>query len=139
MTRVRPMGKMYTISKHRFLELYHFCLQYNEWKDMLAYKTDTVRSPSITGMPTAKGKTSDKTCDLVIDREELSKKIELIRDTAFETDEYMMPYIIKAVTNEGITYNYLSTRMDIPCSKNTWYKIRRMFYYNLNENMKNMK
>lgn len=136
MTRVRTMGKQYNISKHRFYELYHFCLQYREWKDMLKYKIDTVKSPSVTDMPIAKGGTSDKTSNLAIDRADISKKIDLVERTAFDTDEYMAPYIIKAVTNEGITYDYLSTRMNIPCSKNTWYKIRRKFYYNLNENMK---
>lgn len=136
MTRVRTMGKQYNISKHRFYELYHFCLQYREWKDMLAYKTDTLKSPSLSNMPIAKGGISDKTSELAIDREDISKKVKLLENTAKETDENLAPYIIKAVTNEGITYNYLSTRMDIPCSKNTWYKIRRKFYYNLNENMK---
>ena len=43
MGKVRTLNTKYGISKHRFKELYYWCLQYNEWKDELKYKTDTVR------------------------------------------------------------------------------------------------
>ncbi len=40
--------KKYNISKHRFSELYHHCLQYNKWMDELTYKCDAVHSIEIT-------------------------------------------------------------------------------------------
>ena len=43
MGKVRPINeKKYDISKHRFLELYHFCMQYNEWKDELTQRGSTL-------------------------------------------------------------------------------------------------
>lgn len=125
--------KKYGISPHRFKELYHFCLQYHEWKDELKYKCDTVKSIEITDMPVAHGGSSDQTQSLAIRRTELSNKVKLIEDTAMEADAEIYKYIIKAVTNEGITYNYLSTVMNIPCGKDMYYDRRRKFYWLLSQ------
>ena len=125
--------KKYNISSHRFMELYHFCLQYNEWKDELKYKVDTLKSVQITDAPAAGGGVSDGTARLAARRVELQKKCELIEQTAIEADAEIYPYILKAVTNEGITYGYLSTVMDIPCSRNTWYERRKKFYWLLSK------
>lgn len=134
MPNERPLNQIkYGISTNRFWELRSFCLQYNEWKDMLKYNVDTVKSPTITDMPTGKGRTSDPTATRGVDRALLSQKCDIIEQTARETDEVLYPYIIKAVTNKGIGYNYLSAVMNIPCSHNTWYKVRRQFYILLNK------
>ena len=45
MAKVRPINeKKYNIDKHRFMELYYHCLQYQKWKEELKYIDDTVRS-----------------------------------------------------------------------------------------------
>lgn len=124
--------KKYGISPHRFKELYHFCLQYNEWKDELEYKCDTVKSIEITDMPSAHSN-SDATQNLAMRRVELRRKCELIEQTAIETDVDLYQYILKAVTNEGITYKYLSTVMGIPCGKDMFYDRRRRFYWLLSQ------
>lgn len=124
--------KKYGISPNRFRELYYFCLQYNEWKDELTYKCDTVKSVKITDMPGAH-QTSDDTELLATRRAELSRKCELIEQTAIEAGADLYQYIIKAVTNEGITYNYLSAVMDIPCGKDMYYDRRRKFYWLLSK------
>ena len=130
---VRPLNeRKYNISKHRFAEVYHFCLQYSEWKDELKYKTDNLNGVQITGMPTAhSGVSSVET--LAIRRAILEGKCKVIEQTAIETDSEIYQYILKAVTNEFISYNYLYTVMGIPCSRNTWYERRRKFYYLLAE------
>jgi len=124
--------KKYNISPHRFMELYHFCLQYNEWKDELAYKCDGVKSIQISDMPGAHSN-SDTTNDIAIRRAALSEKGELIEKTAMEADADIHKYILKAVTNEGITYNYLHTVMGIPCGKDMYYDRRRRFYWLLSK------
>ena len=124
--------KKYNISSHRFMELYHYCLQYNEWKDELKYKCDTVNGIEITDMPTSHGN-ADVTQALAMRRTELTRKCETIEQTAIETDAEIYPYILKAVTNEGITYNYLSSVMDIPCGKDMYYDRRRKFYWLLSQ------
>lgn len=120
--------KKYNISSHRFMELYHLCLQYNEWKDELKYKRDAVKSIEITDMPVTHGN-SDSTSALAIRRAGLSRKCELIEQTAIEADGDIYQYILKAVTNEGISYNYLREVCGIPCGKNYYYDKRRKFYW----------
>lgn len=122
----------YNISSHRFMELYHFCLQYNEWKDELKYKCSSVKSIEITDMLTAHSG-SDQTQDLAMRRAELSKRCELIEQTAIEADAELYPYILKAVTNEGVSYNYLKMVCGIPCSRNTYYSRRKKFYWLLSK------
>jgi len=129
MPNVRPINeKKYQISKRRFAELYNFCLQYNEWKDELQYKTDGVGSPAITDMPVTHGN-SDSTQVIAMRRKELSDKCRLVEQTAIEADPEIYQYILKAVTNEGISYHYLRTIMDIPCGKNMYYDRRKKFYW----------
>lgn len=124
--------KKYNISPHRFMELYHYCLQYNEWQDELKYKCDTVRSIEISDMPSAHNNT-DATQNLAMRRAELSKKCELVEETVKEADEELYQYILKAVTNEGITYNYLKMVCNIPASKDVYYDRRRKFYWLLSQ------
>lgn len=133
MTNVRNTSlKKYNISPHRFMELYHYCLQYNEWKDELKYKCDTVRGIEITDMPITHSN-SDVTQNLAIRRAELRNKCELIEMTAVEADAELYQYILKAVTNEGITYNYLKMVCNIPCGKDMYYDRRRKFYWLLSQ------
>lgn len=124
--------KKYDISAHRFLELYHFCLQYNEWQDELKYKTDTVKSIEVSDMPSAHSN-ADATQQLAIRRAQLTSKCELVEQTAIEADADIYPYILKAVTNEGITYKYLKSIMNIPCGKDMYYDRRRKFYWLLSQ------
>jgi len=133
MGNVRPLNsEKYEMSKHRFFELYHFCMQYNEWKDELKYNTDTIGSICNDGMPRSSNIT-DGTGQLGIRRAILSKNCEIVEQTAIETDSEIYQYIIKAVTNDGITYNYLKMVMGIPVSHNTYYDKRRKFYWLLSQ------
>ena len=129
MPNVRSLNKdKYKISRHKFAEVYHFCMQYNEWKDELKYKTDTVKSVEITDMPMSQS-VGDATSDLACRRAELRWKCELVEQTAVEADEQIYQYILKAVTNEGISFNYLKMVMSIPCGKDMYYNRRRKFYW----------
>ncbi len=129
MSDVRPINKeKYKITKHRLLELYHFCLQYNEWKEELKYSTDTVGAIISDGLPRGSN-TSDSTGKLGSKRADLSRKCEVIEQTALEADADLYQYILKAVTNEGISFNYLKMMMDIPCGKKMYYDRRRKFYW----------
>ncbi len=58
----------YYISKHRYYELKHFCLQYNEWID-----------------PTA---------EIAIRRSQLQQNIETIKDAAAQTDRVLFNYLM---------------------------------------------
>lgn len=132
---VRPLNeRKYNISKHRFAEVYHFCLQYSEWKDELKYKMDNLNGVQITDMPTSHSNESSVET-LAIRRAALEGKCKVIEQTAIETDSEIYQYIIKAVTNEFISYNYLYKVMDIPCGKKMYYDRRRKFYYLLSQKL----
>lgn len=133
MPNKRPLNEnKYNISKHRFLELYHFCMQYNEWRNELKYNKDTVRSIGITDMPTSHN-AGDATADLAIRRADLRRKCELIEQTAIEADAEIYEYIIKGVANDWATYPYMQGVMGIPCSRNTYYSRRRKFFWLLSK------
>jgi hypothetical protein len=140
----------YGISKHRYGELKNFCLQYGEWRDELKYKTDAVKSPQITGMPFVGG-ISDSTANLAMRREILFRNCQVVEQTMIQaittlkkgnTKEYvwngdfqeLYPHMIKSITNEDINYDYLFLNMNIPIGRDTYYQIRRYFYFLLDKN-----
>jgi hypothetical protein len=142
----------YGISKYRYLELHSFCLQYNEWKDKLKYQTNALKSQQLTGMPFVGG-TSDSTQSLATKRLELAKNCELVERTVLEaittlkkgsSSKYLyegdyhdlFEHMLKAVTNDDITYTYLDQIMRIPIGRDCYYMFRRYFYYLLDINKK---
>lgn len=129
MPDVRPINQdKYNISKHRFLELYHFCMQYQEWRDELKYCTDTVKGINYSAEIKGTG-TDNATEQLAIRRDELKRKCELIEQTAIEADPEIYQYIIKGVTANYASYKYLREVMNIPCGKDMYYNRRRKFYW----------
>lgn len=118
----------YHLSKHRCLELKHFCLQYPEWKQRLKAITD-IRS-SDTVMP-GSDQISNETERIAIERTMLKNKIELVEKTCMETDQVLWFYILQGVTEET-TYTYLRNAMNIPCGKNMYYDRYRRFFWLLN-------
>lgn len=119
----------YWISKHRFYEIQHMCYQYQEWKD--EYRTlseQTVSGIDYDGMPHGTG-VSSPTENVGIRLTELANKIALVEETAIEADPSLAKYILKAVTDENVTFNYLQQVMNIPCGKDMYYSKRRRFYW----------
>lgn len=106
MSRIRGLPKEYKISEIRFRELYYFCLQYHEWKSQRSKYTRDSR-----------------------EYQEYTEKINMVERACEEVGGELAPYIREAVTNKGITYQTLRSRMNIPCSSNTYYKYRRKFYW----------
>ncbi len=130
MPDVRPINeKKYEISKHRFLELYHFCMQYQEWKEELKCNKDTVKGIASTEGIRGNGGTGSATESLVIRRLKIMEKCELIEQTAIEADSELYPYILEGVTRDYASYKYLRQVRGIPCGKDMYYDRRRKFYW----------
>lgn len=134
-TVIRPelsTKNKYWIDKHRHYELKHFCLQYPTWKrtyralEQLGVTMTTFDRTPGNGAPT------DVTAKYAIRKFYYSSKIDMVEKAAREADQDLYLYILKAVT-EGLSYTYLKTSMDIPCSKDTYYDRYRRFFWLLNE------
>ena len=61
-----------------------------------------------------------------------AERIKLIEEAAMQADDFLYPYILKAVT-EGLSYTYLKSRMDIPCGRDMYYDRYRRFFWLLSE------
>jgi hypothetical protein len=125
----------YGISRKRYKELCGFCEQYPEWIDELQYKTDILKSKTITDMPLPPSRVGNQQEDLAIRRIELQKKCEVIEQTAIEADADLYKYIIKNVCYEKPIY-YLINTMGMPCSERSFRDKKRYFFYLLAKNKK---
>ncbi len=116
------------ISKHRYLELKHYCLQYQEWaKEYSELSDNVVKSSSLV-----KSKCSTEIDDLVGDlasrRVFLLSKMELVKQTAKSVDNVLGEYIFIAVTQDK-SFVYLKTVLNIPCERDMYYNRYRKFFY----------
>lgn len=134
-TLIRPelsTNNKYHISKHRYYELKHFCLQYSSWKKTYAALNELgITSSLLDGMPS--GRTvSDLTAKYAVRKALYSERIKMVEQAAMDADPDLYVYIIKAVT-EGLSYTYLQTKLEIPCSRSMYYDRYRRFFWLLNE------
>lgn len=129
-TTIRPnisSKKRYWISKERYYELKHFCMQYKEWKK-LYLELSEASFPGSVVKRTYRADLSDLTSEKAIILCSLHKKMALVEDTAKKADIGLWNYIFEAVT-ENRSYVYLDTVMHIPCSKDLYYDRYRKFFW----------
>ena len=129
--QLSPKNKYY-IDKHKHYELKHFCLQYPDWKKEYAAYCDIGPNLSSFEQLYSGGMKSDPVANWAIKREYYKEKIDLIERVAEETDYILYKYILKAVT-EGLSYTYLRTILQIPCSKDHYYTLYRRFFWLLSK------
>lgn len=130
-TMIRPelsRDNKYWISKHRYYELKHFCLQYPLWKTAYNAFDDTgIPLSMIEKVPTS-NMPGDPTGKRAVMKAYYKEKIDLIERVALDADQYLYDYILKAVT-EGLSYTYLRTKLDIPCGRDMYYDRYRKFFW----------
>ena len=118
----------YYISKHRYYELKHFCLQYPEWKrEIKELRANSIRTGSLIFRT---GETShvDMVSENAIRIFSLGEKMQKVDLAIKQLDDWIQPYIFAAVT-EGYSFTYLKTVMNIPCERDTYYDRYRRFFY----------
>lgn len=114
-------NNQFYISKHRYYELKHFCLQYNEWRELYLYaKTQTLHE---LDDPTGYYASIMADCEYCMG---------LVEDAAACTDEVLGRYILKHVTT-GSTYEKLRMMDSIPCGRELFYTYLRKFYWILSQ------
>lgn len=132
---VHSTKNKYWISRHRFYQLYHWCLQYQEWKDRcVCLENGGLTGVQYSDMP--KGTTvGNPTERMGIELSDYLDKIKTLEDVAKEADADLAPYILASVTQEYATYNYLKS-LNMPCSRNTFYDRRQKFFWLLSEKLR---
>ena len=117
----------YHITKHRYYELKHFCLQYEDWKKALAMLDGwRAHGDEIGGI--IKGNIpSNPTEQCAMLRAYYSQRIKLIDDCLALLEPAIVPYLLKGVT-EGLSYNQLRAR-GCPCGSEMYYELYRKFFW----------
>lgn len=109
----------YYICKNRYYELKYHCLQYGDWKH--AY--NIIFQMYDVGKDTSKFAT-----DLVF----YKTKIETLEKAVMDAEPSLYNYILKGVT-QGVSYDHLKTKYDIPCGREMYYDRYRKFFYILDK------
>ena len=131
MSKLRPelsQNNPHWISRHRYYELKHFCLQYYAWKSQYADISISLRSVETDTSAVVKSEVSNPTEDLALTRLYYKERMELIERTAEETHPIIGRYIFVGVT-EGVSYEIINARETIPCSKDEYYDLYRRFFW----------
>lgn len=132
-TTIRPelSGKnKYYVERHRYYELKHFCLQYPMWKKAYIELDGYSKRP-----PTRVTRTNtygDPTAKCAMTKSFYSERMSMIERAAEQADPELANYILRGVTEE-LSYNCLKSRLDIPCSKDTYYDRYRRFFWLLDK------
>lgn len=122
----------YYIDKHRYYELKHFCLQYKEWKRAYEACNEAIIFTSTIDKLPSTNMTSDLTAKYALRKVQYAERIKLIEQAAKDADEFLYPYLLRAVT-EGLSFTHLKARLDIPCGRDMYYDRYRKFFWLLSE------
>lgn len=134
-TTIRPElseNNPYWIERHRYYELKHFCLQYLIWKKACQALDGLSQRPADLARFIKNHSHGDPTAKCAEAKAFYSSRMDMLEKTAIEADKELWAYILKGVT-EGLSYDKLKARLDIPCSKDIYYNRYRKFFYLLDK------
>ena len=134
-TMIRPElsdKNKYWIEKRRYYELKHFCLQYPIWRKAYVALDGMSKRPECFIIFNKSNPFSDPTAKCAETLTYYLDRIKTVEQTAIDTDSGLACYILKAVT-EGVSYDYLKSRLEIPCCKDVYYNLYRRFFWLLNK------
>lgn len=121
----------FKIEKFRYLELKNFCRQYGIWRaSENALTTLSQRNPD--DIPVRATATENPVERVVNAAEVYRNRIKLIECCVYWAAPEIDEYLLKGVT-EGLSYDILSARYNIPCSREYYYQRYRMFFWILNK------
>ena len=123
------------ISKHRYYELKHFCLQYPEWKKALASLDGYSAMSSERREWIDEGDVSDATERVVEQRLRYSQYVDMVEQAANKAADDLANLLVEAVTN-GYSYETMIARKGVPCCKEVWYAMYRRFFWLLDKSRK---
>lgn len=120
------------VSKHRYLELKHFCLQYRTF--LMARNALYMRLPSnyISDGTQKRFEKNDPVGKIVETIERYDRRMGKVDKTLELCDPVIAKYLKKGVT-EGLSYEAMNAFEKIPCGKGYYYKEYRKFFYILSK------
>ena len=123
------------IDPERYLELKHFCLQYNKWNDAVHdYNLYRMSRTCMSGHVDKRIAESDPTADFVINYQENNFRRILIEGCALEANRSIHDWIVMGVAN-GLGYEQLKAR-GLACGKDYYYEAYHKFFYILDKRRK---
>lgn len=125
--------RKYDMTRAEKENAYWYAMRYNDMKAERKVLMDTARAIQYSDMPRGSLNTNSPVEEAAIRVAEISDKIDLIEQTARDSGGDLYKWLLYAVTNRGRGYEYLKSKMNIPCGKNAYYEARRKFYYYLSK------
>lgn len=132
-TNIRPEvseKKDYWISKHRYYELKHFCMQLPEWRRELKMVDGYPKKASSYAKKFLMKTIPDPAEAAAAMREYYQIRIDMVEGTAKDVSPQIARYIINGVVND-LSYDAMNARNTIPCSRDEYYKLYREFFRRL--------
>ena len=123
----------YWIGKHRYYELKHFCLQYPIWKKARLALDGLSRRPADLQVFVSCGQMKgDPTERCAQSRIFFGERMEMVEQAAREAEPDLYSYLLRGVT-EGLSYDALKMKYDIPCCRDVYYAAYRRFFWLLSK------
>jgi len=123
------------IDRERFLELKHFCRQYDIWKKMYRL-IDSGSLPVIDPGAIRSGDIPDPTSKAALACLYYKDRMELVERTVKDCGGDLYTYIFDGVT-KGLSYEELEGKYGrVPCSRDTYYDRYRKFFVLLHQRRK---
>ena len=120
------------ISKHRYYELKHFCLQYPEWKRKVVEQTYAKGNSVVKVNDASQVEFHDPVFSVVERTEHYLHNINIVEEACEAADSEIKLYLLEALT-EGVTYEYLRMIRKIPCGRTRFYKAYRLTFWVLDK------
>lgn len=122
----------YWIERHRYHELKQFCLQYPIWKKTYESIDGLLGRPADLSTFGKAKHISNPTERIGIMKAYYSERMDMIWRAAEKAEPELAQYIVRGVT-EGLSYDLIKVKMDIPCCKDVYYSAYRRFFWILNK------
>lgn len=122
----------YWISKHRYYELKHYCLQYPHWKALYSKAQNVLRAHSMAKIDGKQLYSESDVEKWAVIMADLSRAMKLVERTCTDADSVIGEHLLVGVT-EGKSYAKLLALRDIPCGQDMYYDRYRKFFYLLSQ------
>ena len=122
----------YWIERHRYYELKHFCLQYKGWRQAYAALDGYVKPGDIWTSMVTTNSINNPTVKAAMKKAYYKDRIEMLERMAKQTDPVIGECVLRGVV-DGISYDVLKTKMNVPCCKDVYYELYRKFFWMLDK------